>query len=188
MTDFGLARIDQDESGLTSEPATLGTIGYMAPEQASGDTKRVTTAADVYGLGAVLYALLTGRPPFPMPNALETLRQVIEKEPARPASSTRSVDRDLETVCLKCLEKEPSRRYSSAEAMADDLDRWLRQEPIRARPTGMVTRGWKWAQRKPALAASWALGNVRFIGLAVLWQSRRQRALTAMRRLVMHRR
>src|SRR5207249_4973614 len=128
LTDFGLAKFIQRESTLTHTNAVLGTPAYMSPEQARGEPKAVTTASDVYGLGAVLYETLTGTPPFAGGTSLETIRRVLDDEPRRPSVFNVEVDRDLETICLKCLEKEPQSRYGSAEALAEDLERWLRHE------------------------------------------------------------
>ncbi len=152
VADFGLARRLNSGAGLTATGAVLGTPSYMAPEQARGG-KEVTTQTDVYGVGAVLYELLTGRPPFHGADVLSTLDQVKEREPMRPRAVCEFVDPDLETVCLKCLEKDPNRRYSGAAALADDLDRWLRGEPVLARRSGRLVRVRKWAQRNPAAAA-----------------------------------
>src|SRR5262249_51640068 len=129
VTDFGLARRIEGESDLSVSGSILGTPAYMSPEQASGRRGAITTAVDVYGLGAVLYATLTGRPPFVAESVVETLEQVRERAPERPSVVNPRLDRDLETICLKCLEKDPRRRYDSAAALADDLERWLRGEP-----------------------------------------------------------
>lgn len=153
ITDFGLAkRVDAGEN-LTVTGEIIGTPNYMSPEQAEGKGFKLTTAVDVYGLGAVLYQLLTGNPPFRADSPLETLRLVIEREPQRPSTLNRHIDRDLETICLKCMEKDPQRRYGSAEAVAEDIERWLRKEPIQARPSSVFYRARKWAYRRPAVAA-----------------------------------
>jgi len=153
LTDFGLAKLMQADSTLTLSGAALGTPAYMAPEQASGHHKMVTTAADVYSLGAILYELLIGQPAFNADTPLETMRKVLEREPERPSRLNPRVDRDLETICLKCLSKEPKRRYASASALAEDLEHWLALEPIRARPMGLAEQVWLWCRRKPVLAA-----------------------------------
>jgi tRNA A-37 threonylcarbamoyl transferase component Bud32 len=151
VADFGLAkRVDADRS-LTESGAIVGTPRYMAPEQAAG-RKDLTVAVDVYSLGVVLYERLTGRTPFAGETVLELLRQAREQEPPRPSSVCPGLDRDLETICLKCLEKDSAKRYSSAEALQGDLERWLRGEPIAARPVGQAERLWRWCRRNPVVA------------------------------------
>jgi WD40 repeat protein len=152
VTDFGLAKRLQSDRGQTQSGAVVGTPSYMAPEQAAGQ-KHLSTAADVYSLGAVLYELLTGRPPFQADTPVETLMQVLHNEPEPPRHLVPKVDRDLETICLKCLQKEPERRYGSAAALADDLERWLNHEPIHARPSSTWERTRKWMRRRPAATA-----------------------------------
>lgn len=153
VTDFGLARRLGGGATLTLSGDVLGTPGYLAPEIAAGGSHRATVASDLHGLGAILYELLTGRPPFAADTPLATLRQVVEEPPRRPSGLNPRVDRDLETVCLKCLEKDPARRYPSALALAEELERWTRGEPIRARPVTAAVRALRWAKRRPALAA-----------------------------------
>src|SRR6185369_8368981 len=146
VTDFGLAKHLGAKDSDTASGAILGTPNYMSPEQAAA-RKDLTTAVDVYSLGAILFELLTGRPPFRADGPMETLRQLLEHEPPRPRGLNPRLDRDLETICLKCLEKEPRRRYSSAEALADDLGRFLDGRPVRARPVGLLARAWLWCHR-----------------------------------------
>jgi len=157
LTDFGLARLVESESSVTHTLDVLGTPSYMAPEQAVGNNAAVCSATDVYGLGAVFYQLLTGHPPFAGGTTFETARLVLDTEPKQPRLLNPKVDRDLATICLKCLEKDPQRRYSSALALAEDLERWLKHQPIRGRRTGIFGRGKKWVRRNPTgalLAAS----------------------------------
>jgi tetratricopeptide (TPR) repeat protein/predicted Ser/Thr protein kinase len=168
LTDFGLARLLESESTVTRTLEVLGTPSYMAPEQASGHNEQLTSATDVYGLGAVFYQLLTGHPPFAGGTTYETVRLVLETEPRQPRLWDPKIDRDLATICLKCLEKNPQRRYVSALALAEDLERWLRHEPIRARHTGVFARGKKWLRRNPTTAALITLVTVALAG--VLWE------------------
>jgi WD40 repeat protein/serine/threonine protein kinase len=160
VTDFGLARQLDADSGQTRVGVVMGTPNYMAPEQAAGRAHAAGPAADVYALGAILYECLTGRPPFAGATPLETLELVRSSEPAAPSSLNRHAPRDLETVCLKCLRKEPERRYSSAQELADDLGRFVRGEPVAARPVGTAERVWKWVWRRPALAVAAILAVV----------------------------
>src|SRR5437870_2133487 len=129
LTDFGLARLVESESSVTHTLEVLGTPSYMAPEQAVGNNTAVSSATDVYGLGAVLYQLLTGHPPFAGGTTYETIKLLLDTEPRQPRLLNPKIDRDLTTICLKCLEKDPQRRYSSALALSEDLERWLKHEP-----------------------------------------------------------
>lgn len=151
ITDFGLAKNLEEETEYTATGDVLGTPSYMAPEQASGLISSIGPATDVYALGAILYELLAGRPPFRSSTVLETLEQVRTQEPLAPSRLQPSTSRDLETICLKCLEKDPRRRYSTAAQLADDLQRFLGGEPVLARPTPAWERGWKWGRRRPAM-------------------------------------
>src|SRR5213082_1995683 len=186
LTDFGLARLVETESTMTRTLDVLGTPSYMAPEQATGNNAAVSSVTDVYGLGAVLYQLLTGQPPFAGGATYETIKLLLDTEPRQPRLLNPKIDRDLSTICLKCLEKDPERRYSSALVLAEDLERWLRHEPIQARHIGVFARGGKWVRRNPtsallvaslvglAAAAGWIVWKTEFIrqpvtnGIAVL--------------------
>ena len=173
ITDFGLAkRIDSDD-GQTESGQIMGSPSYMAPEQARGDSRNVGPPADVYALGAILYEMLTGRPPFKGETPMETVRQVIDDDPVTPSRLVPRVPRDLETICLKCLHKDPAKRYESAQALADDLERYLRGEPILARRTAFWERGAKWARRRPVAATLMALATDGDPGrvLRVPWKS-----------------
>jgi eukaryotic-like serine/threonine-protein kinase len=180
LTDFGLAKILEADASLTLSQAVLGTPAYMSPEQASGQTRDTTVAADIYGLGAVFYELLSGQPPFGAANTPALLRKIVEEEPRAPssfrssrgqdsksASSSDELDRDLEIICLKCLEKEPSRRYATAAELANDLERWLRHEPIHARASSAWERAVKWARRNPARAGLVATATVSLLVMAL---------------------
>jgi WD40 repeat protein/tRNA A-37 threonylcarbamoyl transferase component Bud32 len=153
VTDFGLAKQLSSQTDPVHSGVIVGTPGYMAPEQVDRHTREVGPTTDVYGLGAILYELLTGRPPFRADTPLETLQQVLQDEPVRPGRLQPKLPRDLETICLKCLEKDPRRRYATADALAEDLGRFERGEAIRARPTPLWERTIKWARRRPAAAA-----------------------------------
>src|SRR5215471_13562605 len=176
VTDFGLVRQLDADSGQTVDGVVMGTPSYMAPEQAEGRARSAGPAADVYALGAILYECLTGRPPFEGATPLETLEQVRSREPAVPSCLNRQAPRDLETICLKCLRKEPERRYSSARELADDLGRFVRGEPVAARPVGLAERVRKWVWRRPAaaglLAAVVLLVAVGGVGAWLLYQQK----------------
>src|SRR5690606_6431651 len=148
---------------------------YMSPEQALGRTKQLTTAVDVYGLGAVFYELLTGEPPFAGGTTMDTVRQVLDKEPRRPSALRASTDRDLETICLKCLEKDPAQRYASAEALAEDLERWQRHEPVAARPPSAAYKFQKsWRRNRLAYLAGLTIMLLLVVGLALVTAAWRQ--------------
>jgi WD40 repeat protein/serine/threonine protein kinase len=153
ITDFGLAKRLDTDSGQTKTGVIMGTPSYMAPEQAEAKHQVVGPAADIYALGAILYEMLTGRPPFRAPTPIDTLMQVVSDEPAPPSRLQSTTPRDLETICLKCLEKDPVKRYGAADALADDLRRFQKGEPIHARPVGQVERAWRWCRRNPVVAA-----------------------------------
>jgi TolB-like protein/Tfp pilus assembly protein PilF/predicted Ser/Thr protein kinase len=172
LTDFGLARLLETESTVTRTMEVLGTPSYMAPEQAVGNNAAITSATDVYGLGAVLYQLLTGHPPFAGGTTYETIKLVLDTEPRQPRLWNRKIDRDLSTICLKCLEKDPKRRYSSALALAEDLECWLMHQPIAARRTGVIIRGGKWVRRNPT-SALLAASLVALIAAAswIIWKN-----------------
>jgi tRNA A-37 threonylcarbamoyl transferase component Bud32 len=176
VTDFGMAK-RRGGSDLTATQAVMGTPAYMAPEQARGDTKFVGPGADVYALGVILYECLTGTRPFAASDALSLLRKVAEEEPERPGKRLPRLPRDVELVCLKCLAKEPAERYLSAAALADDLARYAAGEPVSVRAAGLLERGYKWARRKPTLAASYGLTLAVLVllgfgaSLAALWRA-----------------
>jgi serine/threonine protein kinase/Tfp pilus assembly protein PilF len=172
LTDFGLARLLETESSITHTLDVLGTPSYMAPEQALGNNAVVSSATDVYGLGAVLYQLLTGQPPFAGGTTYETIKLLLDTEPRQPRLLNPRIDRDLSTICLKCLDKDPQRRYPSALALAQDLQRWLKHEPIQARRTGISTRARKWVRRNRIIAALIALSVALAAGSGwIVWKS-----------------
>lgn len=181
LTDFGLAKLTgRETSGLTLSHNVLGTPGYLAPEQAAGEID-VTTAADVYGLGATLYELLVGSPPFVGTSALDTMMQALSKDPRPPRQINPAINRDLETISLRCLEKQPEKRYPSAAAVADELERFMRREPIQARPVSAWEHAWRWCQRNPWLAGLAAALLVAIIvgSSAALWLWRRAEQVNA---------
>jgi WD40 repeat protein len=182
VTDFGIAKQLTGRGPITQSFAVLGTPDYMAPEQAAGETARLTTAADVFSLGVVLYQLLTSRLPFRGATPIETMRKVVEDDPPAPRALNGTIDADLETICLKCLAKRPSDRYTSAKALADDLGRWLAGEPITARPVTATERVWRWCRRQPIVAGLWmALALAVLAGIITSgwqWQRAQRNAVT----------
>jgi len=175
VTDFGLAKKREVDSGLTGSGQIMGTPSYMPPEQAGGGRGEVGPAADVYALGATLYCLITGRPPFQAATPMDTVIQVISDEPVPPRRLNPAVDRDIDTICLRCLEKEPTKRYASAAALAEELARFLAGEPILARPVGRAERAWRWCRRNPVVAGLTAALMLVFLagfaGVAWKWQA-----------------
>ena len=175
ITDFGLAKRVRGDLGLTATGEVLGSPSFMPPEQTSGKSAKVGPPSDVYGVGAILYNLLTGRPPFQAETIDAVLVQLREADPVAPRLLNPSISPDLETICMKCLEKEPARRYPTAQALADEFGRFLRNEPIEARPIGAPSKIWRWCRRKPALAMLLVL--LHLVGAAglggILWQWRR---------------
>jgi tRNA A-37 threonylcarbamoyl transferase component Bud32/ribosomal protein L7/L12 len=172
ITDFGLAKQTQRDSSLTESGVAMGSPSYMPPEQAQGRRDLVGPSSDVYSLGAVLYELLTGRPPFLADTPVATMRKVLETEPDAPTKSNPNIPRDLETICLKCLEKSPERRYPSARALAEELDRFLKGEPILARPASALHKAVSWARRhRMVMTAAVSAVILLLVGLAYgLWQ------------------
>jgi serine/threonine protein kinase len=168
LTDFGLARLLETKSTVTHTMDVLGTPSYMAPEQASGHNEQLTNATDVYGLGAVLYQLLTGQPPFAGGTTYETIQLLLNTEPRKPRALNPKIDRELSTICLKCLEKDPKHRYPAAAGLAEDLEHWLKHEPIRARRSGFFTHARKWVRRNPGIAALVTLSVALAAGLGAM--------------------
>jgi serine/threonine protein kinase/tetratricopeptide (TPR) repeat protein len=173
IADFGLAKRTDDDSSQTQSGAILGTPSYMAPEQAGGKNREIGPAVDIYALGAILYELLVGRPPFKAGNPIDTVRQVIEQEPVPPRQLEPRVPYDLETICLKCLEKDPARRFATAAELADDLRRFVEGDPIHARPTPAWERAWKWGRRRKTTVALLATISLAIAGgvLFVVWHN-----------------
>ena len=180
LTDFGLARLVEPGSTVTGSLEIMGTPSYMAPEQAVGNNVAVGRATDVYGLGAVLYELLTDHPPFAGGTTYETIHLLLDSEPRQPRLWNHNVDRELSAICLKCLEKDPRHRYASALALAEDLERWLRHEPIRAKRSGFFTHARKWVHRNRIIAALILLSVVLAAGLSVtIWERESVRRIPA---------
>ena len=172
VSDFGLAKWLEPTGHLTRTPTVFGTPGYIAPEQVNASTGTLTPAADVYSLGAVLFYLLTGQPPFTGENALKTIQQATEKPAPKLRTLMPALDRDLETICAKCLERDPNARYRSAGELADDLERWLHGRSIVARPVSPPVHVWRWARRNPIVAGMSALLLALAIAVGVLiWKN-----------------
>ncbi|MFI5457191.1 MAG: protein kinase [Isosphaerales bacterium] len=192
VTDFGIARAGDDPGGTAADPIGVrGTPSYMAPEQIAGDRAAIGPRSDVFALGATLYSLLTGRPPFQAASIIETLSLVRTREPAPPRTLVPGLPRDLETIALTCLRKDPMRRYASASALADDLERWLDGFPIRARPVSKLEHAGRWCRRRPAFASLLAVLAVTvaasLVGLLTLWrhsEAERARAENALARAI----
>src|SRR5439155_1953458 len=188
LADFGLAKLlDRDLTQFTLSGAIMGTPSYMAPELASGQASQATTATDIYSLGAILYELLTGAPPFQAETPVEIWRRALEEEPKPPMAINRFVDRELATICLKCLEKNPQQRYASARALQEDLERWLEGEPIVARPIRTAERVFRWCRRRPALSGLAVTALVLFmagvIGVSTQWRRAEAEANSARQNL-----
>jgi serine/threonine protein kinase/tetratricopeptide (TPR) repeat protein len=173
IADFGLAKHVNEESSQTQSGTILGTPSYMAPEQAGGKIREIGPATDTYSLGAILYELLVGRPPFKAGNPIDTVRQVIEQDPVPPRQLEPRVPHDLETICLKCLEKDPAARFATAAELADDLHRFVAGEPILARPTPAWERAWKWGKRRPAIVALMGVSAAAVLGMVlfIVWHN-----------------
>ena len=170
LTDFGLARLMESESSVTHTREVMGTPSYMAPEQAAGDATKLDKATDIYGLDAVLYQSLTGHPPFAGGTTYGTIKLLLETDPRPPRQWNRKMDRELSIILLKCLEKGPERRYPSALAFVEDLEHWLKHEPIPARRSGFFTHSRKWVRRNPVIAALTA--SLVALAAAVSWTPR----------------
>jgi CHASE3 domain sensor protein len=181
VADFGLAKRLHEADGLTQTGAIMGSLGYMAPEQAAGRTREATPSTDVYSLGAVLYKLLSGRPPFHGPSQLETINSIVARDPVSIRVLQPRLPQDLVTICHKCLEKKPASRYASAAALAEDLRRFLADQPIQARPLGPVERAWRWARRHPGLSFVLLAGVTMLlvVGACLAWSSYRSYRLIA---------
>ncbi|MEM8669151.1 MAG: tetratricopeptide repeat protein [Planctomycetota bacterium] len=176
VTDFGLAKKTEADSNLTGTGQILGTPAYMPPEQASGNVEAVGRPADIYSLGAILYCLLTGRPPFQASSPMDTLMQVLKKEPTAPRQLVPSIPVDLETICLKCLEKEPSRRYDTAASLSEDLGRYLNDEPIEARPSSAAYKFWRKAKRNRTTSLALVAAFVAVLGGGIFFFQSRETA------------